>query len=453
MLPTMSPTHAQSKRSFHAACVAGGLFWTAWAPAALSQALASVHQEQSVDQAARDLQDQDDVPADAYWLLTRDGGVAPVSIASITDQSLVHMDEARGWVTLELNQCIALLSAQAGVESLAAEAEPGSGAWNQAPGLLVLATGERLPGQPALDAPPQADALGWNHPWLGRVDVPLKLVELVLLQTNANPPDAGEADVILLGNGDVRQGLVTAIGDPVTIEIMSEGGAGGNVNPVNPTTRQTLDIPLSRIVAIRMIAPRQPGQGKRVWFNEGTVLDVQSLVVNDNGLVRLSGGVLAAALPQAQVGMGEISAVLFDRSRMLALSSMSPSRVEGPSTRYTLPRPTVLNPRAPLGLSSVEFSGPITVRYALPAGCERFIAEAELPREDRAWGDCDLIVRSDDTEVFRTRVNRASPMARINAMLPAKAGGRELTIEITEGARGPIQDRVRLHRPLLLKGK
>jgi hypothetical protein len=162
---------------------------------------------------------------------------------------------------------------------------------------------------------------------------------------------------------------------------------------------------------------------------------------------------LPGALPPAQVGMGEIAAILFDRERLLALAGIAPTRVEGPPTRYMLPRPGIVNHHAPLGLSTIEFSGPITVRYALPAGCERFAAEAELPREARAWGDCEFIVRCDDAEMFRAHLSATSPSSTINVPLPPKPAGCELTIEITEGAHGPIQDLVRLNRPMLLKNR
>ncbi len=427
-------------------------------PAPASVLRASLHETLAADQqplvggsSARP--DGDDEAPDAFLLLTRDGQIKSIRIASISDQSLVPMDETRGWVTLDLSQCIALVNAQADSGSLAGDAGV---QWNQSRGLVVLADGQRLPGEPALDAPPQPDSLAWNHPWLGRIDVPLKFIESVLLQPGAVAPPAGEADVVLLANGDLRHGLVTSIGDTVSIETtVAPGTDAANAAPggaAAQTTKETMDIPLSRVVAIRMIAQRQTGQGRRVWFSEGTVLDVQSIVVSDNGLVRMTGGPLAGSLPPAQVGLGEIAAILFDRQRLLALASLAPSRVEGPATRYTLPKPAILNPQAPLGLSTVEFSGPITVRYALPAGCERFIAEAELPREARAWGDCELIVRSDDAELVKTRLRASSPTASINVPLPAKAGGRELTIEITAGAHGPIQDLVRLRRPMLAKG-
>ena len=128
----------------------------------------------------------------------------------------------------------------------------------------MLADGQRLPGQ-ALAAKPQPDTLAWDHPWLGRVDVPLKLIESVIFAPNAAPPPPGTSDVILLGNGDKQEGFVTELGNPITLEV-ERGGQ-----------KQKIAIPVTLVAAITMVAPKQPVSPgtKRIWFDEGTVIDVR----------------------------------------------------------------------------------------------------------------------------------------------------------------------------------
>jgi hypothetical protein len=106
----------------------------------------------------------------------------------------------------------------------------------------------------------------------------------------------------------------------------------------------------------------------------------------------------------------------------------------------------VIEPDAPVGLSPIELRGPVVVRYSLPSGAIRFAAQAVLPDSARQWGDLELIVRSDDAEVFRMRLNAESPAGEINVALT----GRELTLELTAGAHGPIQDQVILNRAMIL---
>jgi hypothetical protein len=106
----------------------------------------------------------------------------------------------------------------------------------------------------------------------------------------------------------------------------------------------------------------------------------------------------------------------------------------------------VIEEGAPLGPGAIEFRGPLAVRYDLPAGCRRFAAEAMLPRSGRGWGDFELVLRCGDEEVYRQRINGNQPTDAINVPI----AGRSLTIELTEGDHGPIQDRLVLRRALLL---
>ena len=86
------------------------------------------------------------------------------------------------------------------------------------------------------------------------------------------------------------------------------------------------------------------------------------------------------------------------------------------------------------------------MHYVLPAGATYFAAEAQLPALSRAWGDCELIIRDDDRTIFMTRLNGETPVAMIGVRL----SGSTLTVEVTEGAAGPIHDRVVLLRSLIL---
>ena len=145
----------------------------------------------------------------------------------------------------------------------------------------------------------------------------------------------------------------------------------------------------------------------------------------------------------------ELKAVLFDAGAMMPLSMLTPARIESTSIRYVLPDPIVLDPRAPLGLGPIEFRGPLTVRYTLPAGCQRFAAHAVLPESCRTWGDFELIILDEDEVVYRVHLNAEHPEAAINVPVM----GSELSIELRPGAYGPIQDQLLLHRAMLLVGE
>jgi hypothetical protein len=194
-----------------------------------------------------------------------------------------------------------------------------------------------------------------------------------------------------------------------------------------------------------------------VWFVDGTVVDVQTLAIGADGLLRMTSAWMtgdatnasSATAPGHRQTLAQIAAILLDANALIPLSTLTPSRVEGPATRYVLPKPQSLSANAPLNLSDIEMRGPLVVRYALPAGCQRFTAEAELPRNSQQWGDFELVVRSNDAEVFRGRLNAMTPGITINVPTP----GRELTFELLPGVNGPVQDLLLLRRPMLLKGK
>ncbi|MEE8487425.1 MAG: hypothetical protein V3S56_04590, partial [Gemmatimonadota bacterium] len=192
-----------------------------------------------------------------------------------------------------------------------------------------------------------------------------------------------------------------------------------------------------------------PSSGRRVWFDDGTVFDVDSIQIGDDGFVRLRSMWHSAGTKPAVVKLSRLNAIRLDPDRLLPLADLEPDRIEGPPTRYILPAPKVLNPDAPLKLSSIEFRGPIIARFILPAGCQRFACEAVLPAGSMQWADFEFIVHNNDEVVFRARLGPDNPVVTVNVPLT----GSELTIELTEGEFGAVQDRVILEYPMLLLGQ
>ncbi len=360
--------------------------------------------------------------AGAGFLLVRaDGQVQLVTLVEINQRTLVHGDPDRGWVSLGLQGCVALLNP---------EAAPAV----RRQGMLRLGDGQRFPGEALSGAKPGDDMVAWNHATLGRLEVPLDRIESVAFTAGAVPLRPEGADVVLLANGDRVEGFVTALGDPVSIEIDDDGYG------------RTVEVPLERVAAISLVAPRKKPKGRRVWLSDGTVIDVAQVRLGDDGIVRLSGLPFATERGMPTVPLSSVAAILFDPQVFIPFAVLKPARVEGPATRYLVPPPRKLDELAALELSRLEFRGPLTVTYELPAGSTYFLAEARLAPPARSWGDCELVIRDDGQEVFRARLNRAQPTASIS--VPAK--GPTLTIEITEGRNGPIHDHVILHRAMLL---
>ncbi|MDY7110019.1 MAG: hypothetical protein SYC29_15415 [Planctomycetota bacterium] len=359
--------------------------------------------------------------ADEFLLIDDDLLTRRVRVAELNAGAVSVLDQAGGVDSLALDECIALIRADAHRPRFVRPH-------------LLLVDGRRLPGGPAEIEATSAEALAWEHAWLGRLEIPIDDIDAIAMRTGQEAPSADGEDVIVLANGDRLEGIITVLGDPIRIEV------GG------PERARTIDVPLDRIAAVAMINPPRPAPGRRVFFNDGTILDVTDLTVGADGYVRFIAPEFASGTRATQILLDDLEAIVFDTQGVLPLGRLTPAEIDRPAWRYAAPQPKSIDEDAPLGPRAIEFRGPLAVRYELPAGCRRFAAEAVLPRPDRGWGDYELIIRCGDEEVYRRWINGEQPSDAIDIPL----AGRELTIELTEGAHGPIRDRLLLRRPLLL---
>jgi hypothetical protein len=341
-------------------------------------------------------------------------------VVEINDRELIVLSEGGAHETVPRDRCIAVLR----TDSDPVEAPAG---------VLLLNDGQRLPGQLSANTP-QPDALTWIHPWLAPITVPLDRVRAVRAKRDHAIPQPGAADVVELVNGDRLEGFVTAIGKTISIEVELDDQP------------QTLRVPFDRLAALALVSPERASRGARVWFAGETVLDVDEIAVGDDGYVRYTAALTGGSPDPIQARLSEIRAILFEPSAMRPLARLQPSHVSAPVPRFVVPEPRILGGERPLGLQSIEFRGPLLVRYVLPQGATRFAARALLPEAAHEWGDFELIVRDNDEVVFRTRLNAEHPSAPIHLELR----GSELTFELAEGAHGPIQDWLVLEHAMLL---
>lgn len=294
-------------------------------------------------------------------------------------------------------------------------------------GLLELADGRRFPG--ALAESGNGNEVAWVHPWLDTVRVPIDDVSSVLIDPRATLPEPGAGDVVALRNGDRVEGFLVALGDPIELDI-------------NGTITK---IPIDRAAAVRLVPKRSTSDGTRIWFRDGTVLDVASVEIGDDGYVRLRTHSGLARQPDP-TPLGDINAILLKVDALLPFAALEPSDVSGPPLRYEVPVPEEVGQRGALDIVPLRLRGPLQVRYRLPAGATRFAARAVVPADARTWGDYELIVRSNRQEILRERLSGADPVLTINlAVTPG-----ELELELLPGAHGPIQDVLVLEQAVLL---
>lgn len=358
-------------------------------------------------------------------LITHDLAVESIRLSGLDNHQLTYQRaEHDGTVTLSTDRALALiLNDRLPLADL---------------GMLRLNDGQQFPGEALYGVDSPEDVFVWSHPRLGRLDIPVDRIASVSLDKSIPAPAPRNADVIVLANGDEVSGFVISLGDPVQVEVNAD------------QRPEVLEIPLRRIAALALVTPKQPPTGRRIWLTDGSILSAETIRLEDEERFRVtfgaSGFLRESISHSTDVQHEHVAAVELHPARLTPLASLRPRRVEGPQTRYIVPAPTMVVADALLDLSPVEFRGPIAAHYLLPTGVRRFAAEAELPREARAWGDFDLIVRVDGAIVFRRRFDADQPRAEIN--LPVN--GSELTIELTDGPHGAIQNRLVLRDAMLL---
>ena len=302
---------------------------------------------------------------------------------------------------------------------------------------LSLADGRRLRGQVQLPAEPAPGELVFGSIALGPISLKMDDISSLILRKGAAAPHSDSADSLLLANGDTVEGFVESFGERVTI------------SPTDPNA-QPLSLPAENIAALSLANPPTRGSGAIVWTTDET-LAYESISLAPSGACTLRLLTPTGETRDYQTDAPSLNAIITDVSSVVALSDLTVLSATTTGNRKWSPSPIT---RTELGASineDIEISGPARVEWTLPQGATRLAGLAKLPESCRDWGDLTFTLRlgtSDGAPAFTARLNRANPEAEFNVRIPL--GTETLTAEIDPGPDGPIQDRVRLARTLLL---
>jgi len=363
---------------------------------------------------------------DSIVLITRDEIFPRVQLIAINDESVQVRDEtgADGGIRIvPVSQCVGFICRDVELQA-------------PRPGVVTLVDGQQYPGEPVTvnGAEQNGQVLRWSHRWFGLMRFPLESISWIGLHSDAEPPRLRELDAVILANGDRLEGFLTEVGDELAVELEDD--------------ESVVRVPINRVAAVRLVNPRSPAAPgvRRLWIKNGTIADVRSVRLSDDQVFRFDLPAAAAKQDEFQLHFSHVAGVMFDAGALVPLASIDPHDIEGPPVRYLVPAPTVGAQAAPLGLRPITMRGPLTARYTQPENASRFVAGARLIDPTSAWADCEIVIYDDEREVFRARLNREQPDVEIVADLE----GSELAIEITEGAHGPIEDRIVFERAMIL---
>lgn len=363
-----------------------------------------------------------------------------IELVSIDDSHITYIDSAGNQLAAPAANFVAL----APVEPWHAPTPPRG---ITRAGLLELTDGQRLLGTPSV-ATTDDESLAWNHARLGLVSVPLESVRRlavprIMPAARALPPlTADTEDVLRLTNGDTLRGFIAAFSADAVIELDSGS---------------TISTPMNVVDEMALANPPAPPEGIRLWLTGGNVISIDEIAPTRSdqpeqlsailptapftGIVRATSEADGDPPPLTfDLDRSAIEAINFDAAALLPLASLE-STATG--------RDLSIDPFALAALSArdIHLPGPMTVTWTLPEGAARLALTATLPLQARAWGDLELIISLDGSESQRHALSAQSPEAHIRLDL---TGARELTIELTEGNFGPVQDQATLREALVL---
>lgn len=363
----------------------------------------------------------------------------------ITDDSVVALQESGKQVVFSRSELLAIMPeiAHAAVTPAGTEIK----VWrdpslkdSQPLGRCDLIDGAVLPGLVWPEGS-QGEHVGWDSRLWGRISLPIESIRQISLRPLAVGERAGiKDDVVWLVNADRTAGFVSSVGEDVTVEVDGKPAK----------------IALSRVAGIGFSNKPVAPQGQWIWLYDGTATGVSGLrVARDGASQAVAAFPGATKQPVSKLSSDEIRAVLFDASRLAPLASCAIRSAAPSGLRRWTPAPIVADSRsAPLGAADIEFPGPMSSEWELPAGASRVCGLAELPAACRAWGDCEvfieLIVGEQVRPLWHRRVNAGEPEAAFNVLTEAAGATSRLRIRIEPGENGPIQDRVIIRRGMIL---
>lgn len=355
-----------------------------------------------------------------------------------------------------------------------AEGQPSTGlsqidAWLLAGSPFIeLVDGQRFVGRPGRIGA-EGETIAWIHDRFGTLTLPIDEVSRLVMRP-AMPGDPAQAegapksDTIWLANGDRLEGFLEHIGPRTGGEgfVLTIDTAGGG---------NRITVPVDQIIRAQFANPRRAPRGPVAWLADGSVVGLSAIKTEtDKAMLLLTA---SAATRPAQAGntpespgatatapfaSRDVTAIVFDSARTAPLAQMQilshrpiglPRR-PGPrlDAADTVP--------VPLGAADVLIPGPMEVEWAMPAGSARLIGTARLDEADWTWGECVVVIEvlsaaAAPRQVARINLGGSIVAAPLAADVGATKAGDRLRIRIEPGELGPIRDRVRLERVLLIR--
>lgn len=390
------------------------------------------------------------------------GGVGGTGAAGGGEMSVI--DPRGGGRSRPIGETLALVPRSWAEQQSPGAAAPDAWALAGSP-YIELVDGQRFVGRPGRIGE-EGETIAWVHERFGTLSLSIDEVARFVMRpgTDREPAAAAEAEVrtdtLWLVNGDRLEGFLETIGPRA-------GGEGFALTIESGGNRVT--VPVDQVVRARFANPRRPAKGATAWLTDGSIVSLAAISTDTAHDALLLTSTLTSTRPNApaespagastaQFAAADVAAIAFDAARLAPLAGM-PILSHTPIGLPRRPGPRVEAFDAlptPLGASDVLIPGPMEVEWALPAGASRLIGAARLDEADWMWGECVVVVEivgasGPARELARLNLGGSSVAAPLSAELGGSKAGDRLRIRIEPGELGPIRDRVRLERVMLLR--
>lgn len=322
-------------------------------------------------------------------------------------------------------------------------------------GWLELTDGQRLPGRPGVVSE-AGEQVVWMSDRFGELRIELDRVRrMVMRPTESARSGPRASDTVWLVNGDRLEGFVESVNP-------AQGAAESGLAIVIESGGSRTVVPAAQIAEARLANPATVAAGPVAWLADGTVVRLHAMTTD---VPRSMFRIVAAAMgdrPGVLLAPGDLLALAPDPRRFVPLGAV-PVASHRPIGLVRRPGPMALlrdDQPAALGASDVLIPGPMVVEWALPEGVVRLAGAARLDEPDWAWGECTVVAElvpdgaptgEPGREVARVRLGGSVVRAPLAFDLPATRAGERLRIRVEPGELGPIRDRVRLERVLLIR--
>ena len=377
-----------------------------------------------------------------FMIITEEDQPQPVQLLSIQNGGIDVLDPDSGHQTHPTSTCLALT-------------RPGPRSNNSEFSYIQLKDGQVFFGRPGDTSTP--DNIVLNHQWFGEMHIPVDRVHTIMFnKSDVKPePDVDGFDQVVLLNGDELSGFVSALSDPLLVEV----DLGGETEMVR--------VPWSRIASIRLFGDLESPTFPMLWLEDGTIVTLRDVVVDDDWRLESNSHNFSVAEGHGFAGdssgdndehpgggknvasptISDIHAIVFSDRSIHALGAEDQPTIHKPDMRITDPGPFSLDTSAILGLSPLSVSGPTSMSWAIPEGVDTFRATARLTKSMMAWGNLDIEVSINGKSITRVHMDADSPEAFL--FIPLEAG--EMTITLHEALNGPVQDTVIFEYPMFFK--